>query len=350
MKKTSLILLAGTFICVLSLVLLVKLTGMPNEQKNGFTRIWIPEPVFPLRDAKITAPLENISGATRHHIFFTVPNPAWLVMMDQSLDQQDTISFPVPASEQLAGNRYTIVDSPWIYLHANNIPALLSARFDGGGHIKTRKLATTLFTRSVQISPTCMVVRAFDSSRQIQVFQQIDCLSGKVTLSAPIVEQPAGDIGFSTDGMLRYDSLTHHLLYIQFYRNRFFCLDSNLHVLYTAKTIDTIRYNSISIQKVRVGQQDRLMPAAARTIVNDQSCAEQGRLYILSGLVADNEDPVHFRHNATIDCYAISNGNYLGSFHIPYFDGEKLQSFWVKEDRLIALYKDHLSVFSLHFP
>jgi hypothetical protein len=346
MYRSRLILLTGTFCCLLTLFLLVKLTGMPNEQKNGFTRSWLTNTLPLIHQNRIEAPLEKITGATSHHIFFSVPNPQWMVMMDGDLKNQDTISFPVPAIEQLSGARYALVDSPWIYLHANNIPALFFARFDSG-RLKAVKLATSLFTRSVQVSPTCMIIRAFDSSGQKQVFQRIDCRTGLVKGQATILEQEKNDKGFSTDGHLHFDNTSNSLLFVQSYQNRFFCLDTNLTVRYTSKTIDTTNTNFISIQKVHIEQEDRLMPASPRAIVNEQSCTDQGRLFILSGLIADNEEPASFRNNGTIDCYRISNGGYSGSFHIPLTDGEKIKSFLVKDNRLIVLYKTHIAIYQL---
>jgi hypothetical protein len=346
MYRTSLILLTGTLLCALLLFLLVKLTGMPNEQKNGFTRSWLSSTLNPIRQTRIESPLEKITGATLHHFFFSVPNPQWMVMMDQGLDKQDTISFPVPAIDQLSGARYSFVDSPWIYLHANNIPALFYASFDSG-HLKAVKLATSLFTRSVQVSPDCMVVRAFDSTSQKQIFQCIDCHTGQVTRQATIIEQDSHDNGFSTDGLLQYDSLSKRLLFIQCYQNRFFCLDTNLNLQYKGITIDTISKNLVSIQKVQIDQEERLMPASPRAIVNEQAFVSNGVLFILSGLIADNEEPAVFRRNAAIDCYRISNGRYIGSFHIPLIDGEKIKSFLVKANRLIALYLNHIGIYKV---
>lgn len=346
MNRTSLILLTGTLLCALILFLLVKLTGMPNEQKNGFTRSWLTSTLSPTRQTRVESPLEKITGATLHHFFFSVPNPQWMVMMDQNLNKQDTISFPVPVTDQLSGARYSFVDSPWIYLHANNIPALFYASFDGG-HLKAVKLATSLFTRSVQISPDCMVVRAFDSTNQKQVFQRIDCRTGQVSGQATVIDQDAHDNGFSTDGLLQYDSLARRLLFVQCYQNRFFCLDTNLNLQYKGVTIDTISTNLVSIQKVQIDQEERLMPASPRAIVNEQASVSNGVLFILSGLIADNEEPATFRRNAAIDCYRISNGRYIGSFHIPFIDGGKIKSFLVKDNRLIALYQNHIGVYQL---
>lgn len=317
---------------------------MPNEHKNGFNRHWLAEDSRPLYQVAIASSFEYIAGATQSHYFFTVPNPKWLVMTDSSLRKQDTILFPVPLTERLLSLHRISVDSPWIYLHANNYPALYYARMDQG-KLQATKLATSLFTKSVQISPACLVVRSFDGTQQRQLFQKINSYTGQVTTQAGIVPQEKEDGGFSTDGMLQYDSLTKRLLFVQFYQNRFFCADTNLNLQYTGNTIDTLQTNTVSIQKVRIDQEDRLMPATPRIKVNEESCVSNGYLFILSALIADNEKAALFRNNAVIDCYRISNGQYAGSFHIPNLSGEKIKSFLMLKDRLLVVYKGSIATF-----
>jgi len=346
MKRTISILLTGSILCVITLFLLVRFSDKPNEHKNGFNRHWLAKKSNLLYQAAITSPLEYIAGVTRSHYFFTVPNPQWLVMTDSSLHRQDTIRFPVPLTQKLLSLHTFFVDSPWVYLHANNYPALYYARI-GEGTLQGTRLVTSLFTKSAQVSPACLVVRSFDSTRQQQLFQKIDSRTGGVTRQAVIIPQEKEDGGFSTDGLLQYDSLTKRLVFVQFYQNRFFSVDTNLNLLYTGKTIDTMNTNPVSIQKVRIDHEDRLMPATPRAKVNEQSCVSNGRLFILSGLIADNEEQDAFHNNAVIDCYRISNGQYIGSFYIPNLPDEKVRSFLVVEDRLVALYKGYIAAFSI---
>lgn len=346
MKRAITTLVTGTIACVIVLLLLVRFSGMPNEQKNGFTRRWLSAAIYPLHQADIHAPYQYIAGATRSHFFLAVPNPKWLVMTDYSLQRQDTFSFPVPLSDKLTSLHTCTVDSPWIYLHANNIPALFYAHVDSG-RMRAVRLSTGLFTKSVQVSVSCLVVRAFDSVLKRQVFEKVDTRTGKVTGQAAIISQEKEDAGLSTDGLLRYDSLTRRLLFIQFYQNRFFCLDTNLTLQYTGHTIDTIRTNSVDVQQVHIEGEDRYMPAAPRVTVNQQSCVSNGYLFIVSGLIADNEDKGTFRGNGVIDCYRIGDGSYAGSFHLPYPAGEKISSIYVAGGFLSVLYRSKMAVFKL---
>ncbi len=348
MKKNILYFFIGTVLStMIILFLLVQFTNMPNERKNGFNRRWLTSAISPLTQAATSAPLTQICGATTSHFFFSVPNPQWLVMMDRELKKTDTIYFPVTPSEILQSAHSFSVDSPDIYLQANNIPALFYGQLDKG-KIREVRLAS-LFTKSVLISPTCMIVRAFDSSQKQQLFQKIDCRTGRVTRGASIIHQRNTDIGFSTDGLLQYDSLTKCLLFVEFYQNRFLCLDTNLNLKYTGKTIDTINTNPVSIQFTKIEGKDLLMPGKPRITVNQLCSVSNGYLFILSGLIADNEKRDDFRKNDVIDIYRIRDGNYTGSFHIPSIAGEKIRSFLVVKDRIIALYNGHAATSKIHF-
>src|SRR5882757_3306127 len=111
MKKTILILLTGSTLCIITLILLVRFSDKPNEHKNGFNRHWLAEDIKPLYQAGITTSFEYIAGATQAHYFFTVPNPQWLVMTDSSLRQWDTIRFPVPLTPKLLSLHTFFIDS-----------------------------------------------------------------------------------------------------------------------------------------------------------------------------------------------------------------------------------------------
>jgi hypothetical protein len=329
-------------------ILLLRFTTIPNKNLNGFLRHWSSPNFTKINEKQITSPLEQVCGATLDHIFFSVPNPQWLVMMNMNLTREDTIYFPVNIDDRLLTGHYYAVDSPLIYLYANNIPELFYSNLDGG-HIKSVKLATSIFTKSTQVSPTSLVVRAFDSSRT-QVFQKIDCQSGKIAKQAKIIPQNKSDMGFSTDGLLQYDKSSNRLLFVQFYQNKFYCLDSNLSLIYTGKTIDTTTTNNISIESIKIDTVNYLMPSKSRVTVNKLCSVADGSLFILSGLIADNENRNDFQNNNVIDIYSIATGKYKGSFYIPLISGNQIKSFIVTKSNIIALYKDHVATYELSHP
>jgi hypothetical protein len=138
------------------------------------------------------------------------------------------------------------------------------------------------------------------------------------------------------------------LLYVQFYQNRFFCIDSNLNVVYTGKTIDTSNSNPVSTKRIPTRENTgSVMPSVPLHIINHACIAASGKMYILSTLKADNENNVDFRENAVVDVYNISNGAYRGSFYIPDLHEEKAENFFLANGRLLVYYNQYIGEFKL---
>jgi len=351
MKKSTFYTLFGIVcICSLALILLVRFSHLPNEHTNGFARRWLEPKEFKfLNELQISNSIQDIVGTTNDHLFFSTLNPQWLFMLDEKLQNQDTIFFPIKLFEKLLSAYTFFVDSPNVYLHANNIPALFIGSLVDTKKFSGLKLKTSLFTKSVQISPKYMVLRGFDSSGTRQTFQKINSMTGKIESQQVIVPQPKNDLGFSTDGWLKYDPFTKRILFVEFYQNSFFCLDSNLNLIYQGKTIDTTNTNSVSIKPNVIGNKEYLMPSSSRTLINKITFVNNGYLFINSGLIADNESPKLFRQNAIIDVYRIQNGTYVGSFYLPYRHENKIMSIVYQSDKLFVLYaKGIISVFNLN--
>src|SRR5258706_9637614 len=95
-RKSILYLIIGMLTITISLISLIQFSELPNTYKNGFERQWLPYKINLLYQVSYKAPLDKICGATANHIFFNVPNPKWLVMMDLSLSHQDTIFYGLP--------------------------------------------------------------------------------------------------------------------------------------------------------------------------------------------------------------------------------------------------------------
>jgi len=347
MKKQNVIIVLSCLIsALLVLSVLYFTTPMPNQENNGFTRNWLPNPIVPLHQNTTSLPISIISGATNTSLFFSASNPSWILMTDTALRVIDTLIFTIQATPQLAGINIA-VDSPAVYMYANNISYLISGKIPGS-ELDTIKLHTPLFTRTAQVSPELLIIRGLDSTQQQQVFKQIDCKTGRSIRQAVIIENQQ-DPGFSTDGFLNYDSLTKKLVYVQVFQNKFFCLDTSLNLLYAGKTIDTSSTIKGAIKQVESGGQIKLMPNASRQVVNQGCDVNNGYLFIASSLRADNETIADFNSNTPIDVYEINNGKYISSFYVPTIKGKKMSSLLIRNNLIVALYKGgHTATFSFN--
>jgi len=331
------------------LFFLVAGSSSPNDEKNGFTRqgLYNRKAVY-LHELAVGETLYKIAGATRQRVFFTGRDPRVLHPADMQLNRLPPIHIPFPLTSQVMVAYDLKIDSPYVNLYANNLSAILSSRLDDTT-VHRIILPTPLFTALVPLSPHSLVVRAFDSAGDKQLFKKI--IPGA---AAPVREnailESRSDAGFSADGMLRYDSSTHRLLYILFYQNRFFCMDTNLNLLYTGKTIDTTNTNPVYTRKFTTRQnRGSLMPAVPLHIIN-RSCATDGRnMYILSALKADNELLADFQENAVVDVYALSNGAYKRSFYIPDLHHEKAQNIVFLNGRLLVSYTGYIGAFEIPY-
>lgn len=334
---------------VLLLFALYLSADVPNKRKNGFSRHWLPSFITPLHQAKPSLPVTRISGAASSHLFFSTNNPSWALMTDYALHTVDTLFLNIQPSQKMLSFNKLEVDSPHIYVYANNLSLIISGKVDTS-YVDTTGLQTLLFTRSARISDQSLVIRGLDSSFQQQVFKKMNCYSRQAEQQALIIDDQK-DMGFSSDGFLEYDSLTSRIIYVEMFRNQFYCLDTNLQQLYIGKTIDTVSINN-AIAKIKTTKEDtKLEPSGSRTVVNQGCWVDNGYIYILAGLKADNESMVDFKKSTTVDIYQVKDGLYRGSFHIPDFNKKKVLFILVRNNFLLAMYSDYqLATFLMNTP
>lgn len=348
MRRKPLILITGTLaLAAIILVALFQFSTLPNRNKNGFTRTWAPGIAVLIKEKKIEAPLEKIVGATSGHYFFAVPNRQGVIMLDSTLSKQDTMVYGLPLTNNILTSNSVWIDSPDVNFFANNVPALFYGKLNSY-QMDSIPLGNMPFTRATRLSPDHIVLRTLTSTLNEQVFQKRNSHTGEVIIQAGIIpSQQAG--GFESDGMLFFNKPSHQLFYIQYYSNLFYCIDTNLNILYTARTIDTTHSNATIIERTRYKDGDKIAPGTSRVTVNQASCIGDGFLFVLSGLKADNEKRSEFIKNGVIDLYRIDNGRYAGSFHLPYESEEKISSIWVQHKILAVLYKSRLCLYRLMY-
>ncbi|MBL7872088.1 MAG: hypothetical protein JNM78_10780 [Cyclobacteriaceae bacterium] len=143
---------------------------------------------------------------------------------------------------------------------------------------------------------------------------------------------------FCTDGMLRFDEETDQVVYIYFYRNEFICAGTMLTLLYRGHTIDTTSRARISVGS-HGGYHTLSSPPH---LVNRLATAYQGKLFVNSNLIADNEQPADFSRADVIDVYNLTSGAYGFSFYLPRLSDDRITRFTLFEDGLYALYPDAL--------
>lgn len=156
---------------------------------------------------------------------------------------------------------------------------------------------------------------------------------------------------FSTDGWLHYDAQSAIIFYMYYYRGVVLCLDTNLNLLYKAKTVDTIISGRVKLAFVKSkSKNNEIIKSTVQTapdnIVNRYCTTDNNKLYVLSEIQADNEKMGIAGIMQSIDIYSVQNGKYEYSIHLPAFHGYKLGSFWVSKGNLYALFRNFLVIYS----
>lgn len=314
----------------------------PIYQSNGFNRKFADVSLVFVEGENKDIKVIGISGTTRNHIYFKTTNPAMLWVTDDHLKNGKYVSLlNVPNNLRIASSFITTVDSPVVYIMAGNGPAVIKACLNGDPATIDR-FPAAYFTRATRISATSFVFRGFDSKEKgaSQIFIKGNKQTGELQRKNNITEK-SNDAGITTDGYLNYDETTNLVLYVSYYRNRFFCLDTNLNLVYSKHTIDTV-----STFQVEAGQQGNVITnTSPARIINGKGRVANGKLYNISKLQADNENGDEFAKNVTVDVYDIMNGEYLQSFYIPYYKREKVSDFKVMGNKLIVLYKNYSVIY-----
>lgn len=317
-------------------ILLLQGADLPNRKNNGFTRDIVISFKKPFAQKELGAHVTRISGVTDNRIYFSGNNPEWLFRASYMFDQIDTLGYAVKYSETLRDPNI-FVDSPNLYMYAFGIQYLIKGNVDSA-NVDTLKLESEMITRVAQLSKSKLIVRSIDSTQSRQTFALLDCENGKMLRQNDIFrDQQYG--GFEADGLLKYDRISKRIFYVQSFQNRFFCLDTNLNVLYTANTIDTVFSNPVQITLVNENDKTKVMSARPRTIVNQVVAVFNNRIFIVSGLRADNESMSEFRKNFSVDIYNGTDGKYMGSIHVPKLNGKNVLDFQVVDKYWIVLYK-----------
>lgn len=346
MKKNILKLFLSILFVTILLTALFLTAHMPNKHENGFTRYLLNDKVKLLNKKYIEVPLTHISGISSEHIFFGTTNPQGIIMLSKDLADIDTLVFNTRQSPNIMSSYFIRVDSPKVKLYANNLGAVLYGELNKR-RIDTLRLGVRLFTRAIQVSPSDFVVRTFNDSNTKQVFKRINSLTRQTTKEAAIIEEQS-DLGFSTDGQLLFDSISKCLLYVQYFQNRFYCVDTNLNLLYKGRTIDTNFSNSTQTKIIQTSEMEgNITPTKARILVNKSSYLNNKFLFIISALKADNEKLSNFNKQTVIDIYEIKSGKYIGSFYIPKIDNKPVKFICISNNLLVALYDGIVGTFKM---
>ncbi|MBE7172852.1 MAG: hypothetical protein INR73_19910 [Williamsia sp.] len=316
--------------------------------RGGFKRRFAASPITMLGSFTNDKPLRDVCGSTQSHYFFTVDTPGKILITDLSFKQFRHINCGLEQTRKLSSLLLTFVDSPYVYFLAGNIPAIIKFHLESR-RISFHKNKDQNFYLGVPISSTSFILKGYDSSTLTdQIFKRYTTTNDSVQYETGITPKQH-DGGISDDGHLTYDKKSKLLIYMNYYFNRFICLDTNLQVLYKSKTIDTFNTSQIRATETTLPSGLKsFTPNSPPRLVNFQCCIYSDKIFINSLIAADNEDEESFRHNSVIDVYSLRNGSYLSSFYIPSLNSKRFNRFQVFGHTLFAIYSNVVATYKLN--
>jgi hypothetical protein len=347
-SKRHLILIPCTMVVALVLVSILAWVALEATRKsNGFTRSIRNNSLSILSVQEKRKEVVDIIGAMDKELYFQTLQPGIYWVTDLRLGNQRFLDINLGQDPAISSAFSSSIDSPYINILASNKPAVI---ISSPNEKITYKFPGAVYTRAVRIGKSNFIFRGFDSSIKTsdQIFFKGTPATGEIVKESVPVAQTMHDAGISTDGWLSYDKRTSLLTYVYFYKNEFVCIDTNLNVVRVGKTIDTTTVSSMKAGQVNTKSSGIMITnTVPKKQSNGFSCVDDGKLYNVSKLKADNQSQSDFSTNTSIDVYDIKSAKYLYSFEVPGYKSERLSRFRIINGILVALYKKHCVLYSL---
>jgi hypothetical protein len=331
-KKQPVVILTSLFFSSFAIIgLLAFLSRNITDKKNGFTRRLLPAILQSRKQQTFPSRIFRISGSRAGKLYLQGDNPYEVYTTTLSLDSLTRIPLAIPPDKKISSGIRQFLYGGHLYISCRNLPGIID--YDLDSQKSSKYTLPYYYTKDACFSKDQFILRANDRKTKDPLFVKINLNTPTARLEDHFSEKKGNSI-FPTDGILYFDSTTHLACYTYFYQNGFICMDTNLNVIVKGKTIDTITKREIKV--VHVGSSVTMKQPPQ--FVNDIGAVAEGKLYLQSMLKADNELPLDFAENTVIDAYSVTNGNYIASFYIPPYKGNKPYQFHVFGKKLYAIY------------
>jgi len=334
---------------VLFMILLNVCANKMNTRDNAFIRHFPPHIVSNFKFADIGYNSYYIAGITNNSIYLgNLTAPAYFLVTSRSLEDTHHFHLEVPAGLHLAVDYVrALFNYPDIYLVDKQTRTVLHTKLPSLA-ISDKYELNPIFLEDIKpISVNSFVCKIYDTSLHQSIISRDSKYVHPYHPVIPVLEKQL-DGHFCTDGELLISPENSTMTYVYHYRNQFLCMDTNAQILFKGRTIDTNRIAKIELDTIRLSATySKYTFKKPPLMVNRISCVYKDKLFINSGLLANNEDKTDFQQSSVIDMYDLKKGNYLYSFYLPDFRGNKIRQFQVFEGGVTALYDRYITTYSL---
>ena len=348
MRKKTFSLILGCFfgsICVVAF--LQQIAVGPNLEKNHFIRVFPPHFFQAPNSLDLKKREYYIAGLTEGSIYLGNYSDATLFTR-VGWEGNDRTDFRLRRSEVnmfISSSFHLSIDSPMFYVNNFTTGSIFMGlvNFPGGllSQLHPPAISTSIF---IPVSKGSFAIRTFDQMRKENVLGKLWADAPRIAAVPELLEKQSDGV-FSSDGLLRFDKVSHRLVYVYFYRNQFICMDSNFNLKYRGHTIDTNAHAKIRV--VAISSDDVTAIASPGFRVNRAACISSDWIFINSDLKADNEEETTFKTNLVIDVYCMKDGHYHFSFYLPKLTG-KITDLAILRQQLVVIQDHWISIYPLN--
>jgi len=344
-------LLVKVFLCLASstIVILLLFLATKKIQQSSFTRLFPPHVLLERKTLDLKMNSFYLSGVTDTHIFLSNSTaPAFLLSMPYSLSDSMHLKLTFPDSVKKLPAPYTCsIDSPFIYMVLGEKQSIFRGLFNQG-QLQETKIKGSPFDSGIPVSQGSLIARIYDSSRKQNVLIKLMIDKSRDNFNVFVPDKQADGI-FSIDGIVTHQRGNENFVFTYFYQNQFICLDSNLHIRYRARTIDTNRVAKISIASVSYPGKTTTTFSSPPLLVNRTAWSDDKYVYINSGIISKNEKKATYDNNSVIDVYYLATGAYKFSFYVPNENGQKPVAFRILHKKMVVLFNHTICTYRINF-
>lgn len=355
-KKSVIVIVCIILFSFLVIAALYALSDVPSSDTKNFKREFGDVSIVKKKVLNLSGNSYYIAGMTNSQVFLgNRKDSLKLVVTDTSLHnlQQVQLILTQDLTEDdrenpKLKNSYIEIDSPYFFIKAGQLPGLYRGELN---RWQTKRILpkTPFFEQAVPISQNSFVMRAIltnaESKTHQNVLYKISENDPEPKINITLLEGQIDEL-FSTDGLLRYSKKLNLLVYTYAYRNQYLVMDTSLNLKHKGNTIDQTAIAEIKPVEIK----DRIFSLASPpAIVNKNTQINEDLLFIHSNVKATNESKNIFEKMSVIDVYNLTTQAYKFSFYIPSYENNKMITFRIVGNKVIALYDRCLISYELKF-
>lgn len=345
MKQTIILLVTILAICVAFVIILFATSNNPTEGRQSFNRNIPLEYLNKVNELDLKFDSYYVAGSDDEGLYLgNLMAPLHILRTNLALTDTQHLQVRLDKGLKLTRNCKLKIDAPYFYLTDGIMPTILTGRI-GEWKASHFMYDSAFFFDAIPISHSSFAIRALGSNPRENVLGRIRKGAPHLAIDYEILEKQVDGL-FCTEGKLHYSKSLSELVYIYTYRNQYIILDTLLRVKARANTIDTFTHAQIKPADLESDNTTHTL-SSPYSIINKKNIVYDKHLFVQSSLLSNNEDNKLFNHSSVIDVYGLLSKKYLFSFYIPDLNDTKMKSFYIYNDRVIAMYEHQLITYDL---